>query len=45
MKRESNIELCRIVTMLLVLLLHANYYSLGKVEYADIQSGRSRCFY
>lgn len=29
MKRESNIEMCRIVTMLLVLLLHANYLSLG----------------
>lgn len=38
MKRESNIELCRIVAMLLVLLLHANYFSLGGVEYADIQA-------
>lgn len=35
MKRESNIELCRIVAMLLVLLLHANYFSLGEVEYTD----------
>ena len=37
MKRESNIELCRILAMLLVLLLHANYFSLGEVEYSDIQ--------
>ena len=38
MKRESNIELLRIVAMLLVLFLHANYFSLGKVESIDIQS-------
>ena len=37
MKRESNIELCRVVAMLMVLLLHANYFSLGWVEHADIQ--------
>ena len=38
MKRESNIELCRIFAMLLVLLLHANYFSLGRVNYADISA-------
>lgn len=27
--RESNIELLRIITMLLIVLLHANYFSLG----------------
>ena len=37
MKRESNIELCRIIAMLLVLLLHANYFSLGEVELKDIE--------
>lgn len=38
MKRESNIELCRIIAMLLVLLLHANYFSLGGVELNDIEA-------
>lgn len=37
MKRESNIELLRIVAMLLVLLLHANYFSLGDVKLADVE--------
>lgn len=37
MKRESNIELCRIIAMLLVLLLHTNYFSLGGVELNDIR--------
>lgn len=32
MKRESNIELCRIIAMLLVVLVHANYFSLGEVN-------------
>ncbi len=36
MKRESNIELLRIVAMLMVLLLHANYESLGGVSLTDI---------
>lgn len=38
MKRESNIELLRIVAMLLVLFVHANYFSLGWIETNDIQS-------
>lgn len=37
MKRESNIELCRIIAMLLVVLLHANYLSLGEVKLDDIE--------
>lgn len=44
MKRESNIELCRIVAMLLVLLLHANYFSLGGVELTDIQADKLGSF-
>lgn len=44
MKRESNIELCRIVAMLLVLLLHANYFSLGEVECLDIQTDMISAF-
>ena len=38
MARKSNIELLRIVSMLLVLFLHANYPSLGSVTVSDIQS-------
>lgn len=37
MKRKSNIELCRIIAMLLVVLLHANYLSLGGVELNDVE--------
>lgn len=37
MKRESNIELLRIVAMLLVVLVHANYSSLGGVKLVDFQ--------
>lgn len=37
MKRESNIELLRIIAMLLVVLLHANYFSLGGVKISDIE--------
>lgn len=36
MKRESNIELLRVVAMLLVLLVHCNYFSLGVVTIDDI---------
>lgn len=36
MKRDSNIELLRIVAMILVLLVHANYFSLGSVDLSDI---------
>lgn len=38
MKRESNIELLRIVAMLLVVLLHSNYFSLGWVKPSDISA-------
>jgi surface polysaccharide O-acyltransferase-like enzyme len=31
MKRESNIELLRIIAMILVVLVHCNYFSLGPV--------------
>lgn len=37
MKRESNIELCRIIAMVFVILVHANYFSLGGVELNDIE--------
>ena len=37
-ERKSNIELLRIVAMILVLLVHSNYFSLGGVEHSDIQS-------
>lgn len=37
MKRESNIELLRIVAMLLVVFVHANYYSLGGVSISEIE--------
>ena len=36
MERKSNIELLRIVAMLFVVLLHANYFSLGRVNITDI---------
>lgn len=36
MERKSNIELLRIVAMLFVVLLHANYFSLGRVDITDI---------
>lgn len=36
MERKSNIELLRIVAMLFVVLLHANYFSLGRVNISDI---------
>lgn len=35
MKRASNFELLRIVAMLLVLLLHSNYFSLGGVDFTN----------
>lgn len=37
MERKSNIELLRIIAMLLVVLLHANYFSLGRVNLTDIE--------
>lgn len=36
MKRESNIELCRMMAMLLVVLLHANYSALGPLQPSDL---------
>lgn len=36
MKRESNIELLRIIAMMMVLLVHCNYFSLGPVNPEDI---------
>ena len=36
MKRKSNIELLRILAMLFVVFVHANYFSLGAVEVEDI---------
>ena len=45
MIRKSNIELLRIISMMMVLLLHANYDSLGWVEYDDISDNPSQaCF-
>lgn len=44
MKRESNIELLRIVAMLLVVLVHTNYFSLGGVESVDIQTNMFGAF-
>lgn len=38
MERKSNIELLRIVSMLMVLFLHSNYVSIGEVTPADIES-------
>ena len=34
-QRKSNIELLRLISMLFVLMLHANYYALGGVENID----------
>lgn len=36
MERQSNFELLRIVAMLLVLFLHANYFSIGEIQPIDI---------
>jgi surface polysaccharide O-acyltransferase-like enzyme len=38
MKRESNIELLRIIAMMMVLLVHCNYFSIGKVTPEDISA-------
>ena len=45
MKRDSNIELLRIVAMLLVLFVHANYLSLGAVEPNDITNSPIDSFF
>lgn len=44
MERKSNIELLRLVAMLLVLFLHSNYFSLGEVEMIDIQAAPYTAF-
>lgn len=36
--RQSNFELLRIIAMLMIVLVHANYYSLGAPNQSDIQS-------
>lgn len=38
MHRESNIELLRIIAMLMIVLLHMNYFSLGEVHFEEIQA-------
>lgn len=38
MKRESNFELLRIIAMMMVLLVHCNYFSIGKVTPEDISA-------
>lgn len=38
MNRDSNIELLRIVAMILVVLLHANYFSLGGIKISHIET-------
>lgn len=38
MERKSNIELLRIVSMMMVLFCHANYASLGDITISDIQA-------
>ena len=37
-ERQSNIELLRIIAMFLVLLVHADFYSLGVVTPQDIRA-------
>lgn len=44
MKRESNIELLRIVAMLLVVFVHANYYSLGAIGIPEIEQSPFNSF-
>lgn len=37
-ERQSNVELLRIIAMFLILLVHADFYSLGEPSYTDITS-------
>lgn len=39
--RESNFELLRCISMLLVLVLHANFFALGRPEPADLDASAS----
>lgn len=43
--RNSNIELLRMVAMFLVLLVHANYYSLGSPNIVDIKNNPIDAFW
>lgn len=43
-ERESNIEAARILAMILVVLVHANYFSLGGIDRSDIISSPSSSF-
>lgn len=43
-KRYSNIELLRLLAMLLVMVGHANFRSLGGVDYAEINSSPTSAF-
>lgn len=45
MKRESNIELLRIVTMLLLMGVHANYVALGTPNASDIIENPTNAFF
>ena len=36
--RESNIELLRNISMFLILVIHANFVALPKIEYAELMS-------
>ena len=45
MVRNSNIELLRLIAMLLVVLLHTNYFSLGVVESVDFQTAPYHSFF
>lgn len=37
-QRQSNIELLRIIAMFMILLFHANFFSLGTPSAADLSS-------
>lgn len=43
-ERESNIEAARILAMILVVLVHANYFSLGGIDRSDIIASPSSSF-
>ena len=43
-ERESNIEAARILAMSLVVLVHANYFSLGGIDRSDIIASPSSSF-
>lgn len=43
-ERQSNIELLRIISMLMVVLLHANYFTIGAVARADVLAAPVQSF-